>query len=171
MRLIRTIALGLGILGALIASQLPEFVQQYRQRLGGAIDELTRIVSRFDADAAASQLTREQALSQLSGSTDEVVRRRAEDATENLRRLSSMQDQRQAMAEAGPFARTWAFFGHADDALVTATARDFEPAMPTTSEGLLAALIGYISGWGLARLVGWPWVRYREQRLRGRFSR
>ena len=37
--------------GALTASQLPEFAQQYRQRLGGALEELRQVVADFDADA------------------------------------------------------------------------------------------------------------------------
>ena len=45
--------------GALTASQLPEFTQQYRQRLGGAVDELLRVVADFDADAARNPLTGE----------------------------------------------------------------------------------------------------------------
>ena len=53
-RLIVIVAAALGGVGA---SQLPEFAQQYRQRLGGALEELTRIVAEFDASAARSQLT------------------------------------------------------------------------------------------------------------------
>src|SRR5688572_1167100 len=48
--------------GGLVASQFPEFAQQYRQRLGGAVDELLRVVADFDADASRNQLTREAAL-------------------------------------------------------------------------------------------------------------
>ncbi|MBR7518809.1 DUF2937 family protein, partial [Mycobacterium tuberculosis] len=39
------------LLGATL-SQAPEFAQQYRQRLGGAVDELQTIIARFSADAA-----------------------------------------------------------------------------------------------------------------------
>ena len=50
-RIARTVGLAFGLLGGLVASQAPEFGQQYRQRLGGAIDELNRVVARFDEDA------------------------------------------------------------------------------------------------------------------------
>lgn len=33
---------------AVLFSQAPEFAQQYRQRLGGAIDELTTSIQSFD---------------------------------------------------------------------------------------------------------------------------
>jgi len=43
---------------ALAGSQIPEFAQQYRQRLGGAIDELNRMIAQFDSEAAGQSLTR-----------------------------------------------------------------------------------------------------------------
>src|SRR5437762_10501929 len=103
--LLRTIAIGLGIFGALVASQLPEFTQQYRQRLGGAIDELDRVVARFDADAAVNTLTRNDALARLAQSSDDLVRRRAADLSDNIERLEALKAQRQAMSEAGPVRR------------------------------------------------------------------
>jgi len=38
------IAFALALFAAVLGSQFPEFAQQYRQRLGGALDELDRIV-------------------------------------------------------------------------------------------------------------------------------
>ena len=52
----RTMALAAALLGGVTTSQLPEFAQQYRQRLGGAIDALTQVVEEFRADAAAHGL-------------------------------------------------------------------------------------------------------------------
>ena len=53
----RRLAVAIGLLFALIGAQGPEFSQQYRQRLGGALDELSRIVAEFDADAARQAIT------------------------------------------------------------------------------------------------------------------
>jgi hypothetical protein len=47
---------------ALLLSQAPEFAEQYRQRLGGAIDELTAIVSHFEEDSLRSGYDRRMAL-------------------------------------------------------------------------------------------------------------
>ncbi|MFL4990854.1 MAG: DUF2937 family protein, partial [Microvirga sp.] len=47
-RLVRIVAFGMGLLGGVVASQGPEFGQQYRQRLGGAVDELRQVISRFE---------------------------------------------------------------------------------------------------------------------------
>ena len=168
--LLRTLAIGLGLTAAVIASQLPEFTQQYRQRLGGAIDELTSIVARFDADAQVNDLTRSDALAKLAQSPDDLIRRRADDITANIRRLDTLELQSRRMNDAGPIARIAYFLRYADMVLVRATLHDFEPAVPVSSEGLLAASAGFLGGWGLIQLVAWPLRRWREMRIRRRFS-
>jgi hypothetical protein len=165
--LLRTLAIGVGLVGAFLASQLPEFTQQYRQRLGGAIDEVATILARFDADARVNDLTRSDALTRLAQSPDDLVRRRADDVSANVRRLDTLEAQSREM-NAGPVARMAYFFRYADSALMRATMRDFEPAVPTSGEGLIAAGTGFFAGWGLIQLVAWPLRRWREMRMKPR---
>jgi hypothetical protein len=47
---------------AILLGQVPEFAQQYAQRLGGAIDELDRTVRHFDEDPRRSGYDRSGAL-------------------------------------------------------------------------------------------------------------
>ncbi len=61
--ILRRIVFFLAILLGVAASQVPEFAQQYRQRLGGAVDELNRMLTEFDADAARLQMDRARASS------------------------------------------------------------------------------------------------------------
>ena len=42
---VHRLALAIALLAGLIGSQGPEFAPQYRQRLGGAVEELNRIVT------------------------------------------------------------------------------------------------------------------------------
>jgi hypothetical protein len=58
----RRLALAIAVLAGLIGSQGPEFAQQYRQRLGGALEELNRIVSEFDAEVRGQNMTRAEGL-------------------------------------------------------------------------------------------------------------
>ena len=62
--ILRYFALAVALAAGLVTSQLPEFSQQYRQRLGGAIDELSRILADFDAAVQAREaiLARVEAL-------------------------------------------------------------------------------------------------------------
>jgi hypothetical protein len=89
----------------------------------------------------------------------------------NIRRLQSLETQRRGMNDEDAVARVAYFFRYPDNDLIAATARDFRPAVPTTGEGLFSAGLGFIAGWGVVRLIGWPWRRWREQRLRGMLPR
>jgi hypothetical protein len=61
----RRLALAFALIAGVIGSQGPEFAEQYRQRMGGALDELKRIAAQFDAAAARQGLTTPQAVGRL----------------------------------------------------------------------------------------------------------
>ena len=162
----RILALALGAFLGLAASQAPEFAQQYRQRIGGAVDELRRVVARFDESAQASGLTREQAIVRLAGQPEPIAQRQAPAMTEIVDRLGRLETQRDAVAIAAPFERLAVLARGFDGQLARATYLDFEPAWPATSEGLVIGGAGFLVGWlGLRTLfrgLG------RLGRLRGR---
>ncbi|MGE3874021.1 MAG: DUF2937 family protein [Parvibaculaceae bacterium] len=168
--LIRTVSLAVGVLGAIIGAQLPELMQQYQQRLGGAADEVAIIVDRFDRDAAANNMSRGDALAQLHVSGDDLVRRRGADMEINIERLAQLKQQSEEMS--GDYlSRTVYFIGHADSALLNETLKVFKPAVPTTVEGLFSALAGLVAGWWVVRLIAWPFRRWNEMRARGNARR
>lgn len=144
----RILALAIGLFSALSASQLPEFGQQYRQRLGGAIDELRRVSNRFDEDAKAAGLTHEEAIKRLVADADLFVRRRGDAEIEIEARLDRLERQRDDFAKAGSFERLLVLIRDADPGLSRATYLDFEPAWPATNEGLASAGAGFVAGWG-----------------------
>ena len=55
---LRAFLVSFGIVSGAGFSQFPEFSQQYLQRLGGAVDELSTVVSDFDRSAATFGMTR-----------------------------------------------------------------------------------------------------------------
>ena len=75
--ILRRLVFALSLVVGAIASQAPEFAQQYRQRLGGAIDELRAIIVQFDHDAKAENLTRDEALTRLHANADPLASKRA----------------------------------------------------------------------------------------------
>jgi hypothetical protein len=147
-RILRIVALSFGLAGAGIASQGPEFAQQYRQRLGGAIDELTRLVTRFEDDARANGLTREEAAARLRAHPEDLVSRQGIAMQGNMDRVTRLQAHRQAMAEAGPFGRIALMVRDGDADLLRAAWSEFEPALPITEEGIVSALGGFAVAWG-----------------------
>jgi hypothetical protein len=164
-RIARTVAAGIGLVGSVVASQGPEFAQQYRQRLGGAIDELRRVVQRFDADASANRYTREEALGRLGGNTEDLVSRQGVAMRANVERLERLERHRQAYVEAGPFQRLFIFVRDFDLDLMEAAYQDFEPAVPATQEGFVAAGLGFVAGWGVTRAIA---ALFRRMMMFGR---
>jgi hypothetical protein len=96
----RRLALAIAVLAGLIGSQAPEFAQQYRQRLGGALEELNRIVSEFDAEVQRQNLSRAAALQRLEDNTDPLARERGEDMGEAIERAARLNAQIGAMNSA-----------------------------------------------------------------------
>ncbi len=118
--------------GAIACAQLPEFIQQYLQRLGGHIDEAKRAL-RTVADGAAFQ-----GLDQV-GRTATAVAHEA--------RVASLQSARDAIAGAGPLERPFAFARHLDPDIAAGTWSAFKPAVPLDPLGLAYALAGLVGGW------------------------
>jgi hypothetical protein len=147
-RIVRIIAFGLGLCGGVVASQGPEFSQQYRQRLGGTIDELHRVIARFDEDAKASGESHDGAIARLRGNPDDLASRQGAAMQGNAERVNRLEAQRQAMIEAGPFARVALMVRDGDQDVMARAYRDFEPALPVTEEGILSAAAGFILFWG-----------------------
>lgn len=164
-RVTRIIAFGLGLLGGIIASQGPEYSQQYRQRLGGAIDELKRVIAQFDADAQTNGETQDSAIAHLRSSPDILVNRQGVAMQANVERLARLQSHRDAMMQAGPFARVALMMRDGDTDIMEATYRDFEPALPVTEEGIVSTVIGFIAVWGgILLFAGFVRSLFRPQR-------
>ena len=160
----RRFALLAGLLVAALASQLPEFAQQYRQRLGGAIDELSAAVAQFDAEASALSLTREQAIERLRANDDILAQERGASVAEGARRRDRLERQRQAFQADGPVARYVTLAEDFDPAIARQAYGDFQPALPVTPDGLIAAAVGFLIGWALVHLVTLP-IRRRRPRV------
>ncbi|GGK27333.1 DUF2937 family protein [Salinarimonas ramus] len=150
MALSRIAAMGMGLVGALAGSQGPEFAQQYEQRLGGAIDELAAIVARFDDSAAEAGLDREGALGRLEANPDDLVRRQGESAREAAERLARLERQAERLARSDGLGQVLVLVREADPQIADAAYRAYEPAVPVTVAGALAAGLGFGAFWLLA---------------------
>jgi hypothetical protein len=107
----RRFALAVAVLAGLIGLQGPEFAQQYRQRLGGALAELNRIIAEFDAEARRQNLTPAEGLSQLEGNADPLARERGEDMAEAMDRAKRLGEQLQAIESGNPLTRLYVVAG------------------------------------------------------------
>jgi hypothetical protein len=160
--LARRFALAIGLMLAVVTSQVPEFVQQYRQRLGGAVDELKRIVAQFDEEARGQSLSREQGIDRLKINPDALARGRGADLEDVVDRERRLETQERGFAEAGPISQYWVFLERLDAKLARQAYAIYQPAVPVTPAGLTAAAVGLVLGWGGTRMVGVPFRRRRR---------
>lgn len=160
MRKLLTLIMAL-ICGA-AASQFPEYAQQYRQRLGGAVQELQMIVTGFDADARRAGLTRDEALSRYEKSGDEFLTDRGESISAVLKRYARLSAHYESMESAGPLSRLWVFAKERDAELSKDTLAVYQPAIPVSGIGAAHAAGGFAGGWILFTVLLSPFRRRRR---------
>jgi len=148
----RLVALVIAGSSAVVTSQFPEFVQQYSQRLGGAVDELTSFVTQFDADAASSGLSRKQAVEEYRNSENGFLGLRGVSVVGTIDRYERLSSLKKSLDEAGPVARLGTFFKDLESDIAQTTWGDYQPAVPVTMEGAIHAGAGFGLGLVLALL-------------------
>ena len=157
--LTRRLALAIALVAAFLGSQGPEFAQQYRQRLGGALDEIKRIVTQFDAEAVSQGLTPAEGVRRLKADSDPLVEKRGEDMERTMARADRLEAQLKAMQSAGPVVRLYVLVTDFDPDVARAALDAYEPATPLTPEALTTAGVAGVLRWAATQLVAWPFRR------------
>ena len=132
------------VVGALAFSQGPEFIQQYLQRLGGHVDEARRQVAQFREAAVQSGVTLDHLITRTNENADPAVAKLGSIMNSAVVRLDSLESGQNAIAHSSLFERPFVFFRHMDSEIARSTWSVFKPALPTTAEGLVYALIGML---------------------------
>ena len=132
------------VVGAILFSQLPEFIQQYLQRLGGHLDEARHQLEQFRAAAAKSNLSLDEFITRTLGSAEPAVARLGGVMRETVARVDELAAAEAAIRQASLFTRPFVFLRHLDFSITRATWSVFRPAVPTTLEGLVYAALGVL---------------------------
>jgi hypothetical protein len=132
------------VTGAVVFSQIPEFMQQYLQRLGGHLDEARRHLVEFQQTAAQAGLTLDRFISQTGANADPAVARLGGVMTDTVARVDTLEAAQAAMQHASLWSRPFVFLQHIDLPIARGTWTIFKPAVPTTAEGLVYALAGML---------------------------
>jgi hypothetical protein len=160
--IINRIALFFAFIFGFASTQAPEFWQQYQQRLGGAIDELATIVGQFDSDAAKQHLTEPQAIKRLEADADPLAQGRGVEMQHLTDRLARLR-KAQAAFNSPNVASKWIALAETYDPAIAARAYEaYQPAVPTTPDGFISGVIGFVIGWILTHLIGLP-IRHRKK--------
>ncbi|MEO6011976.1 MAG: DUF2937 family protein [Devosia sp.] len=159
------LALGLGF------AQFPEYAQQYEQRLGGAVDELTIIVEDFDRGAASFGLSRDDALLRYAASGDEFIVDRGLSMRMTLTRYEQLRSDLEKLQNANAIERVQFLPSYLDSDVGARALANFQPGVPLTGEavgwGLAGALIGYLLLYPILSFITLPF-RWRNGALPAR---
>ena len=145
----RLIAAGLSVAGALSASQLQAFIQQYLQRLGGHLDEARLAVERL-----------------LSSATYQATDQATRDALAALARarVIELEAAMMALRDAPPVSLPLTFLRHFDSGVAAAAFRDFQPAIPLDVISLVYAAAAALAAPALYGLLKLPFIAIRSRR-------
>lgn len=163
--IVRRLALFVALLFGFFATQVPEYVQQYRQALGGAIGELAAIVSAFDDRTAQHNLTEIQGIDRLKANAEPIAHGEGVQMQENVDRLRKLRDAQTAFRNEGPVVRLGTVVTHFDGRVARSAWNEFEPAVPTSPEAFVLGLIGFLIGGGAMHVAGRPLRRRRTRQL------
>jgi hypothetical protein len=132
------------VVGTVAFSQIPEFMQQYLQRLGGHLDEARRQLGKFEDAAEQSGITLDRLIAQTGSNADAAVAKLGGVMTDSVARVEELQAAQTAIVNASLWERPFVFFKNMDADIARATWQIFKPAIPTTVEGLVYAAIGML---------------------------
>jgi len=132
------------VLGTIAFSQIPEFMQQYLQRLGGHLDEARRQLAEFRQVAEQSGLTLDNLIVQTETNPDLAVAKLSGVMTRAVSRVDELESAQLAILNASLWERPFVFMRNVDPDIARATAEIFKPAVPTTVEGLVYAAAGML---------------------------
>jgi hypothetical protein len=139
--------------GVVVAGCVPGFIEQYRQRLSGRLEQVTQDLSPFQAIA-----DREHA-----GSLAELVRYHLQSADptfhqegEALQSMLDAADRLRAMVQGldTDLAHQFAYLlTHSDNTLLQTTWSDYRPAFALDLQGIIFAILVGVALWGLFLLI------------------
>lgn len=132
------------VAGAVLFSQAPEFMQQYLQRLGGHLAEAQRRLADYERVAVETSQSLDQLIATSKASSEAALAKLGTVMETAGARVAELTAAESAIREASPFTRPVEFLQHMDSAIVRDTWTIYQPAVPTTLEGVLYAGVGLV---------------------------
>ena len=149
------------VVGAVLFSQAPEFMQQYLQRLEGHLDEARIAVGKFKDAAAQAGMTLDQLVSSAAQNPDPAMGKLGGVVQVAVARVDTLAASDAALRGASTLTRPFIFLTHADWGIARETLSIYRPAVPTTLEGMVYSAMGIVVVVGLYHLaVRRPIVRH-----------
>ena len=130
--------------GALIFAQMPAFIVQYQQRLGGHVDELKHLVDKFRLYATSNNRTLEEYISVHLESTVKEFASTGQLMNENLTRFNELTAAMKELADSSGLPKLFIFFKNIDMDIYRGTMKDFVPGITFSTDAMLYGLAGIV---------------------------
>ncbi len=139
--------------GAVAFAQFPSFIVQYQQRLGGHVDELGFIVSKYTEAAAKNNRTIEEYISiHLKSEINDFVSS-GKIMAENLSRHTELGEALRALMESSGIMKPFVFLKTMNFDILKKTADNFTPGISFNIDTLFYALAGIIVTMGIYYMI------------------
>jgi hypothetical protein len=151
------------VVGAFLGSQVPEFMQQYTQRLAGHVNELHRLLSQMRIVASHSNKTLEQYIQKFLSSPDPDFARQGELMQEMLSRWEELNQALFHLTHSSIWMRPYVFLKELQYDIAKSTLASFQPGINLSVEGLCYAGAGMLMGWvlyqGISKCISFGYSR------------
>lgn len=134
------------VAGAFLGSQVPQYMQQYTQRLAGRVDELRFLMDQMKQMAAHSNKNLEQYIYKFLSSSDPDFVQQGAFMQTIVTRWQQLGQALQSLKESNIWDRPFVLLKHMDYETAEATFYSFQPGLSLTLEGLYYTGLGLILG-------------------------
>lgn len=133
------------VFGGIFASQAPQFVQEYEQRLGGALDEATFHLSGYKEVARQNNLSFEQYIRILIENPDENASDTGRIIGQLAERAETLKRQLDAISLAPHLTRPIAVLQNSDPEIFSATFDNYKLSLTLdVTFGVIGLILGYM---------------------------
>ncbi len=141
------------VAGAFLGLQIPQFLQQYTQRLSGHVESLLTLIGQLEQIARLSHKTLSAYIEKFKESGDVDFLRQADFMEQLVSRHEGLSEALQQMTQTPFWLHPYYFVKHFQSDIATSTFLSFEPGLVLTVEGGCYAVGGMLAAWTLFRLL------------------
>ncbi len=141
------------VAGAFIGSQIPQFMQQYTQRLAGHVEALQKLINQLREIATLSHKTLEQYIQKFKDSSDQDFIHQADFMQGILTRWQDLHQALDHLTQSSMWLRPYYFLKDLQPEIAHSTFASFQAGFNLTFEGLCYAGVGMVVGWAFYQLI------------------
>ncbi len=145
--MLRALHIGFALICAALVSQLPAYHNQYLQRIGGALDEISAQVTGLDERAMAAGVDRYDYIRRFQDNDDGVIQSEGKAMIALLQRQKRLTEAQARLRDAPWYMIAIEIAFHLEPDIARNTLTDFTPTLPLSVSGGAHAFLGFFFGY------------------------